>query len=65
MLRFLLDEHISPDVCLIVRGLWSSVAIESLLVWRDGSLRGKDDDAVLTVVTEADKGAQSPRRDLH
>lgn len=53
MLRFLLDEHISPDVCLIVRGQRSSIAIESLLEWRDGSLRGRDDDVVLTAAAEA------------
>ena len=53
MLRFLLDEHISPAVCLIVRERSSEVVIESLLEWRDGSLRGKDDSVVLSAATEA------------
>jgi len=52
MLRFLLDEHISPTVCSIVRERRSEILIESLLEWRDGSLRGKDDDVVLTAAAE-------------
>jgi hypothetical protein len=53
MLRFLLDEHISPDVCSIVRSRRSSIGIESIHEWRDGSLRGKDDDYVLRVAAES------------
>lgn len=52
MLRFLLDEHISPTVSLIVRER-DAVTIESLLEWRSGVLRGKDDDVVLTAAAEA------------
>ena len=55
MLQFLLDEHISPAVCSIVRERRSQVLIESLLEWRDGSLRGKDDHIVLTT-TAAEAG---------
>ena len=53
MLQFLLDEHISPAVCSIVRERRSQVLIESLLEWRDGSLRGKDDHIVLAAAAEA------------
>lgn len=53
MLRFLLDEHISPAVCSIVRERRRQVLIESLLEWRDGSLRGKDDHRVLAAAAEA------------
>lgn len=53
MLQFLLDEHISPTVCLIVRERRSQVLIESLLEWRDAVLRGKDDHIVLAAAAEA------------
>lgn len=53
MLRFLLDEHISPAVCLIVRERRNEILIESLVEWREGSLRGKDDSIVLTAAAEA------------
>ena len=53
MLQFLLDEHISPTVCSIVRERRSQVLIESLLEWRDGSLRGKGDHIVLAATAEA------------
>ncbi len=53
MLRFLLDEHISAAVCSIVRERRSEVLIESLLEWREGSLRGKDDPMVLAAAAEA------------
>lgn len=53
MLRFLLDEHISPAVCSIVRVRRSQISIESLLEWRGGSLRGKDDHIVLASAAEA------------
>lgn len=53
MLRFLLDEHISPTVCVIVRQRRRQVSIESPLEWRDATLRGKDDGVVLTAAAEA------------
>lgn len=53
MLQFLLDEHISPAVCSIVRDRRSQVLIESLLEWRDAGLRGKDDHIVLAAAAEA------------
>jgi hypothetical protein len=53
VLRFLLDEHISPAVCLIVRERSSGILIESLVEWREGSLRGKDDSIVLAAAAEA------------
>jgi hypothetical protein len=53
MLQFLLDEHISPTVCSIVRERRSDILIESLTIWRDGSLRGKDDAVVLAIAAEA------------
>lgn len=53
MLQFLLDEHISPTVCSIVRERRSRVLIESLLEWRDAGLRGKDDHIVLAAAAEA------------
>ena len=48
MLQFLLDEHISPTVCSIVRERRGQISIDSILEWRDGSLRGKNDHIVLT-----------------
>lgn len=53
MLQFLLDEHISPAVCSIVRQQRNHISIVSLLEWRGGSLRGKDDPIVLTQAAEA------------
>jgi Domain of unknown function (DUF5615) len=53
MLQFLLDEHISPRVCSIVRERRSQVLIESLLEWQGGRLRGKDDPIVLAAAAEA------------
>lgn len=53
MLRLLLDEHISPTVCSIVREQRGQISIESLLEWRHGSLCGKEDHLVLTAAAEA------------
>ncbi len=53
MLRFLLDEHISPEVCSIARGRRSAIEIESIHEWREGSLRGKDYHVVLRAATKA------------
>lgn len=53
MLRLLLDEHISPAVCSIVRQRRSQVLIQSILEWRDASLRGRDDHIVLAAAAEA------------
>ncbi|MBL8212445.1 MAG: hypothetical protein JNK87_17150 [Bryobacterales bacterium] len=39
--------------CTIVRDRRSAIDIESLLEWRDASLRGKDDNQVLTAAAEA------------
>ena len=47
MLRFLLDEHISPAVCLIVRERRSEVVIESLVEWRGGGKRQTESEPVV------------------
>ena len=53
MLRFLLDEHISPTVCSIVRQRRNDIAVESVVEWQSGNLRGKDDHVVLTTAVQA------------
>ena len=52
MLAFLLDEHISHVVMEQVRQKRSDIRIESVLLWRSGDLRGKDDALVLIAAQE-------------
>jgi hypothetical protein len=52
MLKLLLDEHISPAVCVIARDRSPRLIIESLVEWREGALRGKKDEYVLEVAME-------------
>jgi hypothetical protein len=52
MLAFLLDEQISHMVMEQVRQKRSDVRIESVLLWRDGDLRGKEDAEVLAAAVE-------------
>ena len=52
MLRFLLDEHISPVVCRIVHERRSEISIQSVHDWRDGYLRGKHDKVLLSAIAE-------------
>lgn len=52
MLNFLLDEHISHVVMEQVRQKRPEMRIESVLVWKDGDLRGKDDELVLSAARE-------------
>ena len=48
MLKFLLDEHISPDVAAGVRRRNPSIKIFALVEWDGGNLIGRDDAACLT-----------------
>lgn len=52
MLAFLLDEQISHVVMEQVRQKRSDIQIESVLLWRSGDLRGKDDALVLSAAQE-------------
>ena len=53
MLQFLLDEHISPTVCLVVRERRNQISIESVLDWQGGHLSGKDDHTLLSAISAA------------
>jgi hypothetical protein len=53
MLDFLLDEQISHSVTEPLRKKWPDIRIESVLLWRQGNLRGKPDDPVLEAAHEA------------
>jgi hypothetical protein len=47
MLSFLLDEHVSPDVAVIVRRSRPDIPIFALLDWQDGIWIGESDEEVL------------------
>jgi hypothetical protein len=52
MLAFLLDEQISHVVMEQVQQKRSEIRIESVLLWRNGNLRGKEDEQVLRAARE-------------
>ncbi len=52
MLAFLLDEQISHVVMEQVQEKRDDIRIESVLQWRGGNLRGKDDALVLVAAKE-------------
>jgi hypothetical protein len=47
MLSFLLDEHVSPDVVVIVRRSRHDIPIFALLDWQDGIWIGESDEEIL------------------
>ena len=47
MLSFLLDEHVSPDVAVIVKRSRPDIPIFALLDWQDGIWIGESDEEVL------------------
>ncbi len=47
MLSFLLDEHVSPDVAVIVRRTRPEIPAFTLLDWQDGIWIGASDDVIL------------------
>ena len=47
MLSFLLDEHVSPDVAVIVRRSRPEIPVWGLLDWRDGIWIGESDEEIL------------------
>ena len=47
MLRFLLDEHISPDVASGLRLRNRAIEVQSMAEWEDGNFLGQDDSACL------------------
>jgi predicted nuclease of predicted toxin-antitoxin system len=53
MLAFLLDEQIPHVVAEQLRQKRPDIEIESVLLWRDGNLRGKPDNQVLEAAHEA------------
>ena len=52
MLAFLLDEQISHVVMEQVRQKYPDIRIESVLLWREGILRGKVDEVVLSAARQ-------------
>jgi hypothetical protein len=47
MLRYLLDEHISPAVAASVKALRAEIDIVSLPLWEEGTYLGAPDDVLL------------------
>jgi hypothetical protein len=47
MLAFLLDEHVSPDVAVIVRRSRPEIPVFALLEWLDGIWIGESDEEIL------------------
>jgi Domain of unknown function (DUF5615) len=47
MLSFLLDEHVSPDVAVIVRRSRPEIPVFALLDWLDGIWIGESDEEIL------------------
>ena len=47
MLSFLLDEHVSPDVAVIVRRSRPEIPVWGLLDWQDGIWIGESDGEIL------------------
>jgi hypothetical protein len=52
VLRFLLDEHLSPEIARQIKRRRPDVAIESLPEWRGGAFLGSDDAALLAAAVE-------------
>jgi hypothetical protein len=52
MLRYLLDEHISPRVAVQVSRKCPEIVIVSLQVWHDGALLQADDDTLLRAAAQ-------------
>ena len=50
MLRYLLDEHLSPKIAYEVSRHQAEIEIHSLLKWRDGILITEPDDVVLSTI---------------
>src|SRR5271165_6566862 len=47
MLKFLLDEHISPEVANGLRRRVRSITVHALVEWENGNFRGQDDAVCL------------------
>jgi len=47
MLSFLLDEHVSPDVAVIVGRSRPDIPVYALLNWQDGIWIGESDEEIL------------------
>lgn len=53
MLRFLLDEHLSPRVAQGIKARLPSARVSTVLTWENGKLRGTPDEIVLAEATKA------------
>ncbi len=53
MLKFLLDEQLSPKVVIAALKLVPEMVIEAVTTWQDGIYRAVDDHDVLTAATNA------------
>jgi len=47
MLSFILDEHVSPDVAVVVRRSRPEIPVLALLDWHDGIWMGESDEGIL------------------
>jgi hypothetical protein len=47
MLRFLLDEHLSPSIAAGIRDRRPEIQVECLQSWRDGAFLSGDDESIL------------------
>jgi hypothetical protein len=47
MLRFLLDEHISPEIAESLRARQKTIVVHCLADWENGRFLGAPDDAIL------------------
>jgi hypothetical protein len=52
VLRFLLDEHLSPEIVSAVQAVHQEISVVSMNHWENGQYKGLDDDVVLAKAHE-------------